>query len=124
MESTRTLIILSPSRVSSSNCRFANSFNSFSEKPSTDQISDKNFKRQLEKSFDNLKENAFSGIQIPKKLIPKEYIKRFGKLTNLWKYNLPDAWRLIYTVKNNKVEILSVILEWMDHKTYERRFKY
>ena len=88
------------------------------------EISDKDLKKQLEKAFENLNENAFCGIQIPKKLIPKEYVKRFGVLTNLWKYNLPDAWRLIYTIKNNKVQILSIILEWMDHKTYERRFKY
>ena len=88
------------------------------------KIFDTNFKKQLEKAFENLTENAFVGIQIPKKLIPKEYIKKFGNLTNLWKYNLPGAWRLIYTVKNNEIEILSVVLEWMDHKTYERRFKY
>jgi len=72
----------------------------------------------------NLEENAFCGIQIPKRLIPKEYLKRFGSLDNLWKYNLPDAWRLIYTVKNSRVAILSVILEWINHKTYERRFNY
>jgi len=80
--------------------------------------------RQLEKALKDIEENAFCGIQIPKKLILKEYIKRFGHLSNLWKYNLPDAWRLIYTIKTNQVEILSIILDWMNHKTYERRFKY
>lgn len=79
---------------------------------------------QIARAFANLEENAFCGIQIPKKLIPKEYEKNFGKLNNLWKYNLPDAWRLIYTVKNDKVNVLSIILDWMDHKEYERRFKY
>ncbi len=79
---------------------------------------------QLRKAFENLEIDAFCGIQIPKRLIPKEYVKRFGQLTNLWKYNLPDAWRLIYTVKNDKVNVLSIILEWMDHKNYERRFNY
>ena len=89
-----------------------------------EEIYDKDLKRQLNNAFINLSENAFCGIHIPKKLIPKEYIKRFGEISNLWKYNLPDAWRLIYTIKNNKVMVLSVILEWIDHKTYERRFKY
>jgi Txe/YoeB family toxin of Txe-Axe toxin-antitoxin module len=87
-------------------------------------IKEKQFYNQLVKAFNNLKENAFCGIQIPKNLIPKEYLKRFGKINNLWKYNLPDAWRLIYTVKNKKIMVLSVILEWPDHKEYERRFKY
>jgi mRNA-degrading endonuclease RelE of RelBE toxin-antitoxin system len=85
---------------------------------------DKDLRKQLDRAFANLKENVFCGIQIPKRLIPKEYIKKFGNITNLWKYNLPDAWRLIYTIKNNNISILSVVLEWMDHKTYERRFKY
>ncbi len=88
------------------------------------KIDDLELKKHLEIAFKNLKENAFCGIQIPKHLIPKEYLKRYGLLTNLWKYNLPDAWRLVYTVKNNQISVLSVILEWMDHKTYEKRFKY
>ena len=58
---------------------------------------------QLRKAFKNLEENAFCGIQIPKELIPKEYFKKYGEITNLWKYNLPDAWRLIHTIKNNKM---------------------
>ncbi len=93
-------------------------------KKAFDKIEDRDLKKQLMKAFDNLIENVFCGIQIPKRLIPKDYIKRFGHLNNLWKYNLPGAWRLIYTIDKDKVNILSVILEWIDHKTYERRFKY
>ena len=69
-------------------------------------------------------EDSFCGIQLPKHLIPNEYKKRFGNLTNLWKYNLLDAWRLIYTIKNDRASVLSVILEWLDHQEYERRFNY
>lgn len=87
-------------------------------------VKEKQLYEQIIKAFQNLKEDAFCGTQIPKKLIPREYIKRFGNLTNLWKYNLPDAWRLIYTIKNNNIKVLSVILEWMGHKEYERRFHY
>jgi hypothetical protein len=32
--------------------------------------------------------------------------------------------KLIYTLKANQIEIISVVLEWLDHKNYERRFKY
>ena len=86
--------------------------------------SDKKIIKWLSRAFEDLEKNPFSGIQIPKKLIPKEYKKRFGKLNNLWKYNLPDAWRLIYTIKRDDVIILSIILEWMPHKEYNKRFKY
>jgi len=88
------------------------------------RFQEKQLKQWLERAFEDLEENAFSGIQIPKKLIPKEYRLKFGKLDNLWKYNLPNAWRLIYTIKQHQVVVLSIILEWMEHKEYERKFKY
>jgi Txe/YoeB family toxin of Txe-Axe toxin-antitoxin module len=79
--------------------------------------------KTISRAFTDISKNAFCGIQIPKKLIPKGYIKKHS-IKNLWKYNLPDAWRLIYSVENNSIVLLSIILEWMDHKEYERRFKY
>ena len=56
-------------------------------------------------------------------MIPKEYKQRYG-INNLWKYNLPNAWRLVYSITGNEVEIIAILLEWFDHKDYERRFKY
>jgi len=82
---------------------------------------DKSLHKHLVIALDDIQKNAFCGIQLPKKLIPKKYQCH----ENLWKYNLPDAWRLIYTIKSpNKVEVVSVILDWMDHKKYERLFKF
>lgn len=75
------------------------------------------------RAFEDIEENVFCGIQIPKKLIPKEYLKKFN-VRNAWKYNLPGAWRLLYSIEGKNLIILSIILEWLDHKTYERRFKY
>jgi len=90
--------------------------NSFESLKEADPLLYKN----LERAFRDILSNAFCGIQIPKKLIPQEY-----NCNNLWKYNLPDSWRLIYTIKSpTKIEIISVILEWMNHKDYERRFRY
>jgi|SRR3989344_2099465 len=77
----------------------------------------------INKAIDNLKQNPLSGIRIPNKLIPQEYIKKY-EVNNLWKYNLPDYWRLVYTILGDSVKIVSVILEWMTHKEYERRFGY
>lgn len=75
------------------------------------------------RAFEDLKENAFCGIRIQKKLIPNIYIEKYH-IDNLWKYDLPKGWRLIYSVANGQICILSIILEWMSHKDYERRFKY
>ena len=77
----------------------------------------------INQALDNIEENAFCGIQIPKKIIPKEYISKFG-VKNLWKYDLPKAWRLIYSIVNDEIVVVSLVLEWLDHKNYEKRFKY
>ena len=77
----------------------------------------------LVRAFKDIEENAFCGIQIPKRLIPKEYSQKY-RINNLWKYNLPNSWRLLYSIENQEILIVSIILEWMDHKTYERTFKY
>jgi len=84
---------------------------------------DKKLHEWINRAMDDLEENAFCGIQIPKRLIPKRYIEKYG-IDNLWKYDLPCAWRLIYSVGNEGIIILSIILEWMDYKDYERRFGY
>lgn len=77
----------------------------------------------LVRAFNDIEQNAFCGIQIPKRLIPKEYLQKYG-VHNAWKYNLPNAWRLIYSIENQEIVVVSIVLEWMDHKEYEKRFKY
>ena len=77
----------------------------------------------LSQAFENFKKNAFCGIQIPKKLIPTPYIKKYG-IGNLWKYDLPKGWRLLYSVGKEGIEVISIVLEWLDHKNYEKRFNY
>ncbi len=87
------------------------------------KIADKDLKRFLERAFKDIEANPFCGIQIPKKLIPKVYIDTHNA-KNVWKYDLPGAWRLIYSIEGGQPVIVTIVLEWMDHKEYERRFKY
>ena len=77
----------------------------------------------IDRALDDLKKNPSCGTKIHKRLWPKEYKKKYG-ITNLWKYDLPNAWRLIYTIETDEVMIMNIILEWFNHKEYERRFKY
>ncbi len=77
----------------------------------------------LTRAFEDIQKDAFCGIQIPKRFIPKEYIKKYG-IDNLWKYDMPKAWRLLYSVAGNKVIVISIIIEWLPHKKYEKRFGY
>ena len=88
-----------------------------------EELEEKPLKEQLEKALCDIEENPFCGIQIPKRLIPKDYIKKHN-IANVWKYNLPGAWRLIYSIRGGEAIIITIILDWMDHKEYERKFKY
>jgi hypothetical protein len=84
---------------------------------------EKELHKNLKRAFKDMAENAFCGIQIPKRLIPKEYLKKYD-IDNLWKYNLPDAWRLLYSIRRDQVIVIAIVLEWMPHKEYEKKFKY
>ncbi|MFA5745807.1 MAG: type II toxin-antitoxin system RelE/ParE family toxin [archaeon] len=88
-----------------------------------ESISDKEFKDEIEEIINKLKEKPDSGIHIPQKLWPKEYIKLYC-ITNLWKFDLRNGCRIIYTIKNDELRILCIILDCFSHKEYERKFKY
>ena len=92
-------------------------------KKAFEELEDKKLKEFLMRAFCDIEENPFCGVQVPKNRIPKEYIRKFG-VHNVWKYDLPSAWRLIYSIKGGQVIIISIVLEWMDHKEYKRKFKY
>lgn len=87
------------------------------------RFEDKKLYSYIQRAIDDLKKTPLSGIKIPKNLWPKEYIQQY-KINNLWKYDLPNGWRLVYTIETDEIKILSLILEWFDHKEYERRFGY
>ncbi len=81
-------------------------------------------KKSILKTMSDLKENIFCGKNIAKRLIPIYYAKKYG-INNAWWYPLPNGWRLIYSILTpSKTEIIAGILEFMNHKNYERRFSY
>jgi hypothetical protein len=79
--------------------------------------------KSIKQALVNIEGNAFCGIQLSKRLMPKEYTQKYG-IENVWKYDLPGGWRLIYSIARDKIIVVSLILEWFNHKEYERRFKY
>ena len=87
------------------------------------KFEDKQLYKFINRAIDDLEKEPTVGIKVPKKFWPKVYVQKY-KITNLWKYDLPKAWRLLYTIETDEVRIISIILEWFDHKEYEERFKY
>jgi len=69
-----------------------------------------------------LRENPQFGDPIQKKLIPEEFARK--GITNLYRVELSNYWRMIYTIEGSNVEILLFVLTITDHKDYNRLFGY
>jgi len=79
--------------------------------------------RSIKRVRDRIKDNPFAGDQVEKKKIPKNYIKDYG-ITNIWRIELSNYWRLIYTVRSDKIEIINFVLNIVDHNKYNKIFGY
>lgn len=84
---------------------------------------DKRLRKEIEKALNDICKNHSCGRNVKKKLIPKELIKKYG-INNLWIYNLRKDWRLLYSIGRDELEILAIVLDWMNHKEYERLFNF
>lgn len=79
--------------------------------------------RSLNKAIDNLKHNPFIGDKIPRRYIPKN-TARLYETNKLYRIELSGYWRLIYTIIGDEIKIIALILEFMNHKEYDKRFNY
>ena len=70
--------------------------------------------KSIKQKIDLLRVNPEYGINIPKNRISKIYIIDYD-VNNLWKINLSNSWRMIYTIKGNNIEIVSLIFDLMNH---------
>ncbi len=72
-----------------------------------------------------IKSNPHYGDPIAKRLIPKEYSIKYG-VTNLFRVELPNFWRMLYTLTNDEseVNIIGFVLDIIDHKEYNKKFGY
>lgn len=75
--------------------------------------------KSIKQKLEFIKANPFYGDNIPKKLIPKEY-----NVQNLWRAELINFWRMLYTIRGDQVEVICFILDIMDHNKYNKKFGY
>ena len=79
--------------------------------------------KSINQKRDFIKANPFYGDNISKTLIPKEYVARYDA-KNLWRVELTNYWRMLYTIKGDQIEIICFILDILDHKEYDRKLGY
>ncbi len=79
----------------------------------------------INKKVELIKQNIHYGNPISKKLIPKEYKEKYS-ITNLFRVELPNHWRMLYSLTDGetKIEIIAFILDFIDHPNYNKKFGY
>lgn len=77
--------------------------------------------KSIKKKVDLIKENPFYGDNIKKSQIPKKYK---DKVQNLFRVELNNFWRMLYTLRGDEVEVICFVLEICDHKEYNKIFGY
>ena len=77
----------------------------------------------INRLFDVIVNNPFYGENAKKYLIPKEYRQKYDA-DNLFIADLPDYWRMIYTLESDEIEIIAFVLDIIDHDQYDKKFKF
>ena len=75
----------------------------------------------INRIFDVITYNPFYGENAKKDLIPKEYRQKYDA-GNLFIVDLPDYWRMIYTLESDEIEIIAFVLDIIDHNEYDKKF--
>tara|TARA_Y100000310_G_scaffold340437_1_gene436223 strand:- start:2338 stop:2694 length:357 start_codon:yes stop_codon:yes gene_type:complete len=72
-----------------------------------------------------IKINVHFGDPISKAKIPPDYKTKYS-VTNLFRVELPNYWRMLYTLTEGgtEVEIVAFVLDIFDHKDYNKKLNY
>ena len=71
----------------------------------------------------NIKSNPYYGDLIPRRLISKATINKYGT-DKIFRVELVGFWRMLYTLIGSEARIIAFILEYMDQGEYDRVFGY
>jgi aromatic ring-opening dioxygenase LigB subunit len=71
----------------------------------------------------NIRANHYYGGLIPRKYISRGVVQKYGT-DKIFRVELVGFWRLLYTIIGDEAKIIAFILEYMDHKRYDKVFGY
>ena len=92
---------------------------------STESKVERSIFNSIKKKVELVKANPHYGDPISKKLIPAEYVDKYG-VTNLFRVELSNHWRMLYTLTEGEtvIEIVAFVLDIIDHGKYDKKFGY
>ena len=92
---------------------------------STESKMERMILKSVNHKVDLIKINPHYGDPLAKRLIPLEYVQKYGTI-NLFRVELPNFWRMLYTLTDGEteVEIIAFVLDVMNHKEYDKKFGY
>ena len=86
---------------------------------------EKSLLKSIQNKIELIKINPHYGDPVEKTKIPTTYKEKYG-ITNLFRLELSNFWRMDYTLRNNEIEIeiIAFVLNIMDHKKYNKTYGY
>ena len=78
--------------------------------------------KSINKAIGRLKANAQAGDHVPKKIAAQAL--KYYQVESIWRMELANYWRLIYTITADEVDIIAFVLDCIDHPTYNKIFGY
>ena len=86
---------------------------------------DRSILNAINKKVELIKINIHYGEPIAKRLIPEEYKIKY-EAANMFRVELPNFWRMLYTLTDgeSQIEIVAFVLDVIDHKEYNKKFGY
>jgi len=79
--------------------------------------------KSINQKIEILKQKPHFGQPIAKRKIPKEYLTKYSA-KNIFRIELSGYWRLLYTITNEELLIIALVLDILDHKEYNKTFGY
>ncbi len=76
--------------------------------------------KSIKQKIELIKANPQYGAPVPKMLVKKSGYS----VDNMWVADLVGYWRMLYTITGNEIEIISILLDFMDHRKYNKLFGY
>ena len=86
-------------------------------------LTNKPLKKYIDNAMDVLKLKPNAGNSIQRHRWPKKYVDEHD-IANLFRYQLPDGYRLIYTIMSDYNKTTCLLIEVFNHTEYEKRFDY